>query len=86
MPLEKKWINRAPRYRRERRAFPRGGTTHYVWRIHRQDLSRTRPGHLRLNGRKFRWDDPPVVDIRTGERGHPGMDKHCRCYAEPVSD
>ena len=41
---------------------------------------------LRLNGKKFRWDDPPVVDIRTGERGHPGMDKHCRCYAEPVSD
>lgn len=84
MAVAQKWINRSPRYRRGRGASPRDGTTHYIWRIRPQDLARTRPGHLRLNGNKFRWDTPPVVDMRTGERGHPGMDKHCRCYAEPA--
>lgn len=82
---------RAPRYRREMEASRgavamRGSTTRYTWRIDPVDLSRTRPDHRKLNGKTFRWDDPPVVNGRTGERGHPGMDKHCRCWAEPVPD
>ena len=86
MAAERKWQARAERYRREQagRAPPRKGS--YIWRVAPGDLARTRPDHRRLNGKQFRWDDPPVVNPRTGERGHPGMDQHCRCYAEPVPD
>ncbi len=87
---EAKFLNRAGRYRRRvkepGRRVRRGPTTHYIWRIEPDDLPRTRSGHRRLNGRKFSWDDPPVVDNTTGERGHPGLDKYCRCWAEPVPD
>lgn len=86
-PSNPKWHVRAPRYRREEEA--RGGqrrTGAYIWRIAPRDIPRTRSDHLRLNGQKFRWDDPPVVNLRTGERGHPGHDPRCRCYAEPVPD
>lgn len=86
MAAEGKWQARAERYRREHadQVPPRKGS--YIWRVAPGDLAQTRPEHRRLNGRKFRWDDPPVVNPRTGERGHPGADKHCRCYAEPVAD
>ncbi len=87
---EAKFLNRATRYRRRvkepGRKVRRGPTTHYIWRIDPEELPRTRLGHRRLNGRMFSWDDPPVVDSTTGERGHPGLDKHCRCWAEPVPD
>lgn len=45
---------------------------------------RVRKSHKRLNGRKFRWDTPPVVDEKTGRRCHPGQDYQCRCRAKPV--
>ena len=83
---EAKWTQRVGRYRRERPSSLRGTTASYIWRIAPRDMRRTRPGHLRLNGKTFRWDDPPVVNSNTGERGHPGMDRHCRCYAEPVPE
>ncbi len=86
MQGESKWQVRARKYRRPANppGMPMRGA--YIWRIRPQDISRTRPDHLRLNGKEFRWEQPPVVDTRTGERGHPGMDTHCRCYAEPVAE
>lgn len=87
---EAKFTNRAARYQRRvkepGRQVRRGPTTHYIWRINPEDVPRTRSGHRRLNGGMFNWDDPPVVDSTTGERGHPGLDKYCRCWAEPVPD
>lgn len=82
-PTEPKYQQRDRRYRREAGAS-QGRTGWYVWRVPPGFASRTRPDHLRLNGQRFRWDDPPVVDTRTGARGHPGHDPRCRCYAEPV--
>ena len=40
--------------------------------------------HLRnapsgLNGGIFDLDNPPVIDLRTGERGFPGQLPYCRC-------
>lgn len=101
MGAESKWKHRAVKYKRAADAMhaadamnaagvldatgvPRRGW--YVWRIRPRDIPRTRPDHLQLNGRKFRWEDPPVVNPRTGERGHPGVDAQCRCYAEPVNE
>ena len=45
-----------------------------------------RDSHRHLNGKRFSWNDPPVVDARTGRRCHPGQDYQCRCVALPVFD
>lgn len=58
------------------------GVREYTWST--SGDSRVREGHARLNGKRFRWDDPPVVDPKTGRRAHPGEDYQCRCVALPV--
>ena len=60
------------------------GVQEYVWST--SGDSRVREGHKKLNGKRFRWDDPPVVDAKTGRRCHPGADYQCRCVALPVFD
>jgi SPP1 gp7 family putative phage head morphogenesis protein len=40
--------------------------------------------HASLNGLKFRWDNPPVVDHATGDTALPGEPIQCRCVAIPV--
>ncbi len=57
------------------------GVEEYVWST--SGDSRVRDRHRQLNGKTFRWSDPPVVDERTGRRGHPGQDYQCRCVALP---
>lgn len=50
---------------------------------------RVRSDHHHLNGKKFRWDDPPITVTtgkRAGERNHPGQDIQCRCNAIAVLD
>lgn len=37
-----------------------------------------------LNGKVFSFDDPPVIDERTGEKGLPGQLINCRCRMVPV--
>jgi SPP1 gp7 family putative phage head morphogenesis protein len=64
----------------EARARAVGAET-YVWRTLRD--SAVRPLHRALEGRTFRWDDPPVIGDN-GERGHPGEIYYCRCFAAPV--
>ena len=60
------------------------GITEYVWYTCKD--GRVRRRHRELDGKRFRWDDPPVVDERTGRRCHPGQDYQCRCIARPVFD
>ena len=57
------------------------GVEEYIWST--SGDSRVRDRHRALNGKTFRWDDPPVVDTKTGRRGHPGEDYQCRCVALP---
>jgi SPP1 gp7 family putative phage head morphogenesis protein len=45
---------------------------------------RVRHDHKLLNDKRFRWDDPPIIDKKTGRRGHPGEDFNCRCLASPI--
>ena len=40
--------------------------------------------HKGLNGQIFRFDEPPIIDIRTGQRGLPGQTYNCRCTMTPV--
>lgn len=54
---------------------------------------RVRPCHAELNGKRFRYDDPPPMWYMTkhgkkysGRRCNPGEDYGCRCIARPVFD
>jgi SPP1 gp7 family putative phage head morphogenesis protein len=45
-----------------------------------------RPWHKALEGKIFRWDDPPVT-TKPGDavrRNNPGEDYNCRCFARPI--
>ena len=58
------------------------GSTHFVWKT--AGDSDVRTDHKKLNGKVFRWDDPPVADSRTGVKSLPGAIYNCRCYAAPI--
>lgn len=71
------------------------GVSEYVWVTSNDERVRGRPGgkwsdssgdHWSLDGRTFRWSEPPVVDLKSGRRAHPGKDFQCRCVAVPVVD
>jgi SPP1 gp7 family putative phage head morphogenesis protein len=57
------------------------GITEYIW----QDVGdgRVRPSHAAMNGRRCRWDSPPLVD---GENVHPRESINCRCISAPILD
>jgi SPP1 gp7 family putative phage head morphogenesis protein len=57
------------------------GSEGYIWRSAR-DAS-VRPEHRKLDGKYFRWDDPPEAGTN-GMRYHPGAGPNCRCYPEVV--
>lgn len=65
-----------------REDFTAAGIDEYVWTT--ADDERVREDHAILDGQTFRWDDPPIADQRTGQRGHPGEVFQCRCVALPV--
>jgi len=53
------------------------GIKKYIWRTSQDE--RVRDEHQALEGKVFKWSDPPDV-------GHPGEDFQCRCTAEPIID
>ena len=61
------------------------GIKKFIWR-HSKGGSEPRPLHLKLDGEIFSYDDLPVIDERTGQRGLPGVLINCRCQAIPVLD
>jgi len=48
--------------------------------------NRTREHHRKLNGQVFRFDDPPIIDEKTGQRGLPAETYNCRCTMTPIID
>lgn len=62
--------------------YTAAGYNEYIWTTSHDE--RVRQSHKDLNGRKFAWTSPPVVDPATGRKGHPGQDFNCRCIAIPV--
>jgi len=57
------------------------GSEFFTWVTAGDSL--VRPSHRVLNGRTFRWDDPPICDP-PGYRALPGCIWRCRCIAIPV--
>lgn len=60
------------------------GITKFEW-LNAND-EKVRTDHVELGGEVFSWDDLPVIDTRTGERGKPGDAVNCRCQAAAVID
>lgn len=60
------------------------GIERYVWSTSRDD--RVRKMHEPLDGRVFRYDEPPPVTDKKGNRNLPGRDFQCRCVAIPILD
>lgn len=58
------------------------GVKKYMWSTS-HDV-RVRPDHKELQGKIFRFDQPPVTDHSTMARNNPGEDYGCRCVAIPV--
>lgn len=63
------------------------GVEEYEW-VHTQGGRYPREWHKHeLNGKIFRWDDPPWIDppgTKNRQKGHPGTAIFCRCIAKPV--
>lgn len=59
------------------------GVTQYKW-IHSYGGQFPRKDHIAMNGNIYSFDNPPIIDQRTGERGIPGQAINCRCQMNPV--
>jgi SPP1 gp7 family putative phage head morphogenesis protein len=59
------------------------GVVSYIWR-HTSGSRHPRKLHIEMSGSTFRYDDPPVIDDRTGERGIPGQAINCACRMQPI--
>jgi SPP1 gp7 family putative phage head morphogenesis protein len=59
------------------------GVQEYEW-VHSGGGQKPRPHHVEMSGNIYRYDDPPVIDPNTGERGTPGQVPNCRCTSRPV--
>lgn len=59
------------------------GCKSFIW-IHTGGGRYPREDHIAMNGKEYRFDDLPVIDKRTGERGKPGDAVFCRCVMKPV--
>lgn len=58
------------------------GFTHFKW--HTNIDGRERPLHKELNGQIFPFNNPPIIDERTGQKGLPAQTYNCRCTFSPV--
>lgn len=61
------------------------GVGKFEW-IHSGGGANPRPDHEEMDGEIFSFDDLPVIDPRTGERGIPGQAPNCGCTMRPVFD
>lgn len=59
------------------------GVKKFKWR-HSGGGKEPRVLHMEYDGEVFEYDNPPIIDKRTGERGFPGQAINCRCYMVPV--
>jgi len=58
------------------------GITKYKWSTSKDE--RVRDDHADLDGKVFSFDDPPIVDKRTGKKANPSEDFGCRCVPIPI--
>lgn len=59
------------------------GVKRFRW-VHSGGGQKPRELHIQMDGNIYSFDDLPVIDERTGERGIPGQAINCRCTMVPV--
>ena len=59
------------------------GLKEYEW-LHTSGSRHPRKLHIQMNGNIYRYDDPPIIDEKTGERGIPGQAINCACRMRPI--
>lgn len=60
------------------------GVNEYIWTcVVGSPAHPVRPMHKKLDGKTFRWDNPPITNPE-GQRNNPGQDFNCRCVARPI--
>lgn len=61
------------------------GSEEYIWENAAGSPNHpVRPDHKRLRGTRQKWSSPPVTNLKTGAKNHPGEDFNCRCRARPI--
>ncbi len=61
------------------------GVKKFQWN-HSGGSDQPREDHIEMDGNVYSFDDLPVIDERSGERGIPGQAINCRCTMTPVFD
>ena len=61
------------------------GIQSFKW-LHSGGGANPREDHVEMDGKVYRFDNLPVIDQRTGERGIPGQSPNCKCTMSPVFD
>lgn len=59
------------------------GVKKFEW-VHSGGGQKPRKDHIEMDGNIYSFDDLPVIDRKTGERGIPGQAINCRCTMVPV--
>lgn len=59
------------------------GVKRFEW-VHSGGGQKPRELHIQMSGNIYSFDDLPVIDENTGERGIPGQAVNCRCTMVPV--
>jgi SPP1 gp7 family putative phage head morphogenesis protein len=59
------------------------GVKQFMW-IHSGGGAHPREDHVRMDGQIYDFDNPPIIDSRTGERGIPGQAVNCKCTMKPI--
>lgn len=66
-----------------RQRMQKVGVKQYEW-LHTGGSQKPRKLHQQMSGNIYRFDDPPIIDEKTGERGIPGQLINCGCRMVPV--
>lgn len=59
------------------------GVDSFMWH-HSGGGAHPREDHIAMDGQVYQFDNLPVIDQKTGERGIPGQAINCRCTMSPV--
>lgn len=59
------------------------GIKQYEW-LHSAGSQKPRRLHQHMSGNIYSFDNPPIIDEKTGQRGKPGDLINCRCRAVPI--
>lgn len=64
--------------------YKKMGFNKFIWKTILD--GKERPLHQALHNTVWSYDDPPIIDERTGVKGLPGQTYNCRCEQVPFSD